>query len=542
VHERSVDVVVVGAGPVGLMLAGELTRHGARAAIVDKASGTKSISKALIQHVRTQEVMDAAGVSEAVRAASVPLRRVEVHAYGRHVGAWRLDEVDSPYPSPVILGQDQTERILEQRLNNLGVRVRWGCEALAVEQDASGVRVRVNDEAGAQDIEASYAVGCEGSDSVIRAAADMSFHGERYTGEQFIQADCKIRWPYPNGVSHLFLTHHGDGADSGYLMVIEMPNDVVRVFASLPDDDPPRHDDPTLDDVQAALRRLGAPDAELYDPIWLARYRTSHRTANTFRAERLLVAGDAGHVHVPIGGQGMNTGLQDAFNLGWKLASVATGNAAPGLLDSYSAERVSVAEHLIGGTDRAYRFVLHPGAPARAAVKRLGPFILRLDAVQRAFRTTLEEVGINYRGGPLSTDTVRGGKIKAGDRAPDARIVDAQSLTTTTLFDLMRGTHWTLLLFTAEGGAPASALSRAADIAGRHGAKPIVITRARDRIDSGPVATVLDGAGYAHGAFGVSRPTAYLVRPDWYVGYRGSVADSAGLGAYCQRLLPGPRP
>lgn len=535
--EQSVDVVVAGAGPVGLMMAAELTRHGARVAVVDKSSGTKSISKALIQHVRTQEVMDAAGVIDAVRAAAVPLQRVEVHAYGRHIGAWRLNEVDSPYPSPVILGQDRTEQILEQRLNALGVRVRWGSEAVAVEQDAHGVRVRVKNDHGEQEVDAAYAVGCEGSDSVIRAAARLSFEGERYTGEQFIQADCKIRWSYATGASHLFLTDHGDAGASGYLMVIEMPNDIVRVFVSLPDDNPPRHDDPMLDDVQNALRRLGASDAELYEPIWLARYRTSHRTANTFRAGRLFVAGDAGHVHVPIGGQGMNTGLQDAFNLGWKLAAVAAGDAAPSLLDSYSAERVPIAEQLISGTDRAYRFVLHPGSFARGVAKRLGPFILGLDVVQRAFRATLEEVGINYRGGPITTDRSRGGKVKAGDRAPDARVVDAQSQDTMRLFDLMRGTHWTLFIFTADCGAPVPQVSAAAVIAARHGVKAVVVDRAPTWFETGAATNVLDRAGDAHHAYGERRPTAYLVRPDWYVGYRGPLADTASLEAYCQRVF-----
>ena len=538
--EITVDVVVIGAGPVGLMLASELTRHGARVAIVDKSSGTKSISKALIQHVRTQEVMDAAGAIDEVLATSLPLRRVEVHAYGRHVGAWRLDEVDSPYRSPVILGQDQTERILQQGLNQLGVHVRWGCEALSVVQDVQRVRVRVKDDHGESEIDAAYAVGCEGSDSVVRVAAGISFEGERYTGEQFIQADCKIRWSYPTGASHLFLTHHG-GGDSGYLMVIEMPDDAVRVFVSLPDEDPPRHDDPTLEDVQNALRRLGAPDAQLYDPIWLARYRTSHRTAKTFRAGRLFVAGDAGHVHVPIGGQGMNTGLQDAFNLGWKLAAVATGKAPAALLDSYSAERVPVAERLIGGTDRAYRFVLHPGRLARVAAKRIGPLVLGSDRVQRAFRTTLEEVGINYRGGPITTDTVRGGKVRAGDRAPDAWVVAAHSNDTTRLFDVMRGTQWTLLLFSAAGAAPLASLSEAADIAARHDAKPVVVSKVPTAVDARAGVSVLDRAGYAHRAYGVTRPTAYLVRPDWYIGYRGPIADTADLNAYCGRMLARPQ-
>ena len=518
---------------MGLLLAAELTRHGATCRVVDRSAGSKLISKALIQHVRTQEVMDAAGAIGAMKGEALPLRRVEMHAYGRRVGAWRLDEIDGPHTGPIIIGQNRTEHLLEAHLNGLGVHVEWNSEAIAAEQDEAGVRITVR--AGGHDeiVAARYAVGCEGSDSLIRKAAGLTFEGERYTGEQFIQADAKIRWSYPTGASHLFLT------EKGYMMVIEMPGDIVRVFVSLPDDDPPRQDDPSLEDVQNALRAMGSAEAELYGATWLARYRTSHRTTNGMRNNRLLLAGDASHIHVPIGGQGMNTGLQDAFNLGWKLAAVAGGSAPERLLDSYDSERLAIAKQLIAGTDRAYRFVLHPGALGRGVARHLGPFILGLDVVQDGFRTVLEEIGLNYRHGPITEDHGGTGDVRAGDRAPDAVVVDAASLETISLFDLMRGTHWTLLLFVgaSNGASRGSEMENAAHAAAKLGIRPIIVAQGLETLALEGATLVRDRGGHAHEAYGVDEPALFLIRPDWYIGFRGRPRDAAKLSDYFGRVM-----
>lgn len=435
------DVFVVGAGPVGLTLASELARHGVRCRIVDKTPGTKNISKALVLHVRTQEVFEAMGAIDEAKAQSKPLHQVELHAYGKHIGHWRLDGLDSPYPSPVIIGQNRTEHILEQHLKSFGVSVEWQVEATGFQQDADGVAVRLRHADGQEEIaRAQYVIGCDGSKSMVRQTLGLLFEGDRYEAEQFIQADAKIRWSLPKGVSYLFLT------EAGYMMVIEMPDDIVRVFISLPDTDPSNHAEPTLKEVEDALNRLGQTDAELYDPVWLARYRTSHRRAPRFREGRTFLAGDAGHVHVPIGGQGMNTGIQDAFNLAWKLAYVIKGAARPEMLDSYDAERHPVAVALLSGTDRAYRNILHPSELLQNAARLFGPFILSLEPVQTRFRNTLAELEIGYKDSPIAEDHGGSSGPATGERAPDAVIVTLPAKETVRLFELFRGTHWTLLL------------------------------------------------------------------------------------------------
>ena len=537
-----VDVLIAGAGPVGLALAAELTRHGVRPRIVDKTIGTKTISKALILHVRTQEVFDAMGIVGHAIERSVPMTNVQVHAYGRRIGQWRFTEalIDSPHTHPVILGQDRTEKILEDHLSSMGMSVEWNTEAIAFEQDAEGVTVRLRLPDGSQEeVRAKYLVGCEGAHSMTRKAAGLDFKGEAYTGEQFIQADCKIRWELPKGSNYLFLT------DVGYMMVIEMPEDIVRIFISLPDENPANNEAPTLEDIRSNLVRLSGFEAPLSDDVWLARYRTSHRRASTFQKDRIFLAGDAGHIHVPIGGQGMNTGLQDAFNLGWKLGAVVLGTAKPSLLESYSAERVPVAEQLLTGTDKAYRFVLHPDDLMKRAARTFGPFLMSLERVQEKAVSTLEEINIAYHVGTLTEDHGGSHGPKAGERLLDAVVVHSPSLATTNLFDATRGTQWSAFLFS--GIDPThNVLPQLEEVAARidtqfgETVKPLLIL-AKGFPTAGPRSTLLDRANFAHDKYGVKNACLYIIRPDWYIGFRGSLNDSDNLLEYLGKHL-NPRP
>jgi 3-(3-hydroxy-phenyl)propionate hydroxylase len=243
----------------------------------------------------------------------------------------------------------------------------------------------------------------------VRENAGLQFIGQRYEGQAFIQSDSKIRWSLPRGSSYLWFT------EQGYMMVIEMPNDIVRTFISVPDTDSAKRT-ATLEEVNDALNRLGGVDAELYDPIWVALYRVNHRAAPAFRSGRVFIAGDAAHEHVPIGGQGMNTSIQDAFNLAWKLAYVMKGHARPDLLDTYDVERHPVAQSLLSGTDQAYTRLLKAGDLAKYAVRALGPTLLASDTIRNKMREFLEEIGVNYREGPITADFGGSSGPEAGDR------------------------------------------------------------------------------------------------------------------------------
>ena len=549
------DVLVLGAGPVGMTLANELARHGVRPRIVDKAPGIREVSKAMILHVRTQEVLEKVGVARRLAAEAEPLTEVVVHAYGKHIGAWDLDAIDSPYKHPLILGQNRTQHALRDLLTAQSVEVQWNSEAVSLDITDEGVAAtlkttdpesgRINEET----VIARYVVGCEGSNSLVRRTLNLTFAGDRYTGEQFIQADCRIKWALPKGRSYLFLTA------VGYLMVIEFPGDVVRVFISLPDNPEAAgaqaaanqlgavesaSEEPTLDEIQTHLTQLSGFDCELSDATWLARYRTSHRYANRFGQGRAFIAGDAGHVHVPIGGQGMNTGIQDAFNLGWKLAGVVKGALRPAILESYHDERHPVAESLIKGTNFAYTGILAPNEIRQCAARLFGPFLIRSHAVQDFMRNTLEELKVFYPGSPLNLDLGGTQGPKPGERVLDATLVRASDRATVTINGLTRGASWSAVLFGGRGGESAiDSLGALADsIAERFGGavSPYAIVAGRQA----PTAVgnwLLDCLHLAHERYGVTGPAFYLLRPDTYIAARGPLADGAKLIAYLDGIF-----
>ena len=549
------DVLVLGAGPVGLTLANELVRHGIKPRIVDKAAGIREVSKAMILHVRTQEVLDKVGVAARLAQEAEPLTEVVVHAYGKHIGAWDLSGMDSPYEHPLIIGQNRTQHALLDLLASKGIDVEWNTEAIAMTltDDGATVTLKTTDEREgvAEKIEARYVVGCEGSNSLVRRSLGFSFDGDRYTGEQFIQADCRIRWALPKGRSYLFLTA------VGYLMVIEFPNEVVRIFISLPDKPDATgareaagqfgavestNEEPTLAEIQAHLTELTGFACELWDPIWLARYRTSHRYADRFSRGRAFIAGDAGHVHVPIGGQGMNMGIQDAFNLGWKLAGVAKGNLRTEILESYHAERHPVAENLIKGTNFAYTGILAPSQARQYAARLFGPFLISNPAVQDFMRNTLEELKVFYPSSPLNLDLGGAKGPKPGERVLDATLVRASDKATVTINALTRATSWTLLLFGGLEVAATDQISTAAKmLADRFG--DVVITYPIVAEKTAPEFAgnwLLDSLHLAHARYGVTRPAFYLLRPDTYVAVRGHLSEIDKLIAYLEAIFARP--
>jgi 2-polyprenyl-6-methoxyphenol hydroxylase-like FAD-dependent oxidoreductase len=536
-QHAKVDVAVIGAGPVGLTAAAELIRHGLKVRIVDRRDGPVLHSHAAVIHVRTQEVFEAMGVADRIVPRGYPLEYVWLNAFDRPLGGIRLYGVDGPYPGPRTISQHLVETLLTEHLETLGAVIDRPVEATGIVEDAGGVEVTLRHPDGADErFRADYVLGCDGSHSLVREVAGIDFPGERYDGLEFIHADAHVRWSFPTGRAYVHVTKHR--------LLLLFPFDgtgFYRVLCARTDQDPNNQTEPTLAELQEILRELsGDAEAELYDVEWLTRWRSAHRLADHFRRGRLFLAGDAGHIHVPVGGQGMNTGIQDAFNLAWKLAAVIKGEAAPALLDTYEQERHPVAEDLLKGTDRGFHLMVQPSDLASLAMKLFGSTVLGLEAVQDRLRRVLGEVTISYRASPLTED--HGGSIGpiAGDRVPDGVIVRASDRRTIRLLQALQGETWHLLMFAglepdAEGP---NVLDVGREVVRRFGRSvtPILVTPTRQPA-SWTGMTLYDRQHLIHDCYGVGPPALYLIRPDWYVGFRAAGDRGEALIGYLERWL-----
>ena len=537
------DVLIVGAGPVGLTAAAELTRHGARVRIVDKRIGPVTYSQAAMVQVRTQEVLAAMGIADDWLDLAQPVERLTLRAFGKKLGVVHPGGVDSPYPAPLFIGQDVTERLLIEHLARLGVQLERQVEATHFTPYADRVSVRLRhlmDNGREEIVRAPWVVSCEGSSSKARDAVGIPFDGARYTGQEFLQADARVHWSYPTGDGYGFVNKERT--------LIMLPFDaggLYRVLCARSEQVGGPQGPPTLEEMQTVAREMtGDPGLWLSDPLWLNRFRTQHRLAGRFREGRVFLAGDAGHVHVPVGGQGMNYGMQDAFNLAWKLAAVVRGDAHPEpLLDSYNTERHRVDAELLHGTDAGFRALVQPGAWKGLAMRLVGPMAVGSETVQDRVKTLLSGVKVHYPGSPLSEDHGGASGPAAGERAPDVPVVVLSRRETVPLFRLLYPTgRWTLLLFGGLEPTEAACWKLAATGAvvltdfGRLVNAHFVLTELdlATSIEGGSV--LLDREHNAHERYGAKHPCFYLVRPDGYVGFRGGVEQGGDLVAYLYRV------
>ena len=538
------DVLVIGAGPVGLTLAAELQRHGVRVRLVEKKTEPNQQPNAAIVHVRTLEILSAMGAVEGFLKQGYAFPGMHFHFFGKKSVFINIGGLDSPFPLPRTLGQQFTEQIIRDHFIGLGGMVENGVEAIGIEQDADGVRVKLKHltENNREEMAAArWAVGCEGSASITREAAKIDFPGERYPGKEFLQCDAKVRWTYPHGFGYMFRTE-----THTLLFFAYDTKGHYRIICARDDANPENHTPPTLEEIQDLVRTIADPAAELYDPLWFNRFRSGHRIATRFREGRTFIAGDAGHVHVPIGGQGMNYGMHDAFNLAWKLAAVAKGEARPELLDSYMAERHPADERLIKATDIGYRMMVHPNAVADFALHHVAPNVIGLDLVQERIKNILGEMDVAYPASPLTEDHGGSHGPQPGDRAPDAVIVRMPGRTTETLFDVLRTTKWSLLLFA--GAAPSvgdvEVLEKlAASVSAKYGTRVAAhLILAGDPPvpvhENWAASVVMDRQHDAHEKYGaMGGPCIYLIRPDWYIGFRAGVENRGKLAEYLERVL-----
>jgi len=579
------DVLVVGAGPTGLTLGLQLHQFGARVRVVDRLPDRVNQSRAVVLQPRSLEVLAGSGGAEEMLECGNRAVRLDIHGRRDRVRSAPLFDIglgDSAYPFLLFLSQAETERILTERLAAGGVRVERGTELVgfdagqeatgkeatgqgAMGKEATGKRGAGRQVAGeeaadgggagdgavvcrlrhadgrVEEVAARFVVGCDGAHSAVRSGAGVEFVGRAYP-QTFVLADVEADGLEPGAV-HMFMTLRGIlfffplGTPATWRMLSMRPEARTGPAETTAGPGAERPGGAragaaggvsdgslTLAEAQAIVDSHATRPVRLHDPVWLTTFRLHCRRAKHYRVGRVFLAGDAAHIHSPAGGQGMNVGIQDSVNLGWKLAMVCAGVAPPDILDSYEVEREPVGREVLRFTDRAFAAATSTNPVVRLIRATLVPRVLPVLLAARPVRATafrvVSELGITYRDSPLSVDAAGTGRDgpRAGDRLPDGPV--------------------------RKDGAP-STLHAALAAPGWHElvASPGQL-RVR-RIWPAPAGEVslTDPDGQVSSRLGLTsqREMRFLLRPDGHIGYRGPATDDAAAAAYLRTWLPGYR-
>lgn len=537
------DVLIVGAGPTGLTLAAQLHSFDLRTRLVDRLLDRTRESRALVVQARSLEVFQSLGLADALVARGRTTARLQIHIDDRitvEVQLGDIGAVDTRFPFLLFVSQAETEAVLGEHLTSVGMVVERGVELISFQVGEDGVTCALRHTNGREEqVRARYLVGCDGAHSTVRRGAGILFHGDAYP-QHFVLGDVEIDGPLERDSIHSF------AAGQGFAMFFPLGRPRswriigMEANASGAADGVGGTNDLSLAELQSVADRSTGGRLRLYDPAWLTRFRLHHRLTAHYRAGRVFLAGDAAHIHSPAGGQGMNTGIQDAWNLGWKLALVVRGVADDALLESYEAERWPIGRFLLRTTDRIFSVFTTVASTSPLAawlryvvVSRLLPWVVSWRGGRALAFRAISELAIHYRKSPAVTEgqprLQRG--PKAGDRLPDASVTrDGRD---TSLHRELAGPHLHLLLC----GAPERwDAAQVAALRGSYGdllAVHYLVAKAHS-------GTLHDGDGTTFIRLGIKEAAQYLVRPDGYVGFRSGGPDLNGLSGFLARWFPGP--
>lgn len=500
------DILIVGAGPTGLTLACELAVRGVPFQLVDAVEGPFPGSRAKGVQPRSLEVFDRLGiVEEIVNAgqADLPYRQYTNDGRFRDVPRTVPDaRSDVPWPVSLLIPQWRTEAALRDRLKALGNDVEYGTTLVGAQADFDGVRATLQRASGTEQVEVAWLVGCDGGRSTVRHVAGLQFLGETHEDMRMLVGDLHVE-----GVDRAHW-HIWRPAAGGFLAMAPLTGtDTFQIQIAI---GPKSPESPTLENFQQLVERYtGRTDIRLSAPTWTSLWRANVRMVDRYRAGRIFVAGDAAHVHTPAGGQGLNTGIQDAFNLGWKLAAVQLG-AHSALLDTYEAERMPVARHVLDLSSKL----------ADTAVSSKTEGLIARDK-------DISQLNIHYRESSLSSE-LRSipGRVRAGDRAPDAPGLQDREGAILRLFDVFRGPHATLLAF-GDGWVPV--LEAAVAASGNAVCAIRVLSAGASLSNTGGVRTLVDALGHASAAWEPGAGALFAVRPDGVVGFANDRPDAEAL-------------
>ena len=495
------DVLIVGTGPTGLVLALWLTKLGVKVRIIDKTAEPGTTSRALAVQARTLELYRQLDLAGAVVSRGHKVPAVNLWVKGEPKARLPFETIGAdltPYAFLEIFPQDQHERLLIERLSAFGVSVERQTELVSFQDDDDRTTARLRKAGGVdEDCEASYLAGCDGARSTVREALGTGFPGGTYR-QIFYVADVDASGPPLNGELHVDL----DEAD--FLAVFPLAGvGRARLIGTVRDERADRAETLKFEDVSdRAIQHL---KLQVNKVNWFSTYHVHHRVTEHFRKGRAFLLGDAAHIHSPAGGQGMNTGIGDAINLAWKLAAVLQGRAPDSLLDSYEAERIGFARRLVATTDRAFSLATADGWLADILRTRIVPFLMpkltTFEAVREYMFRTVSQITLNYRGGPLSKGAA--GHVHGGDRLPWVPIDGSDN------FEPLAAMTWQVHVY----GSPMPELRKWCS---EHNI-PLHIFDWRSDYERA----------------GLARNALYLLRPDTYV----ALADATGAPAASARYF-----
>lgn len=500
----SSPILVVGAGPTGLTCALSLARRGVAVRIVDKSTGPAQASRAMVVHARNLEFYRQLGFADEVVAAGIEIDRVHLREAGHDAATFGFGDIGeglSPYPFLLCYPQDDHERLLGAKLREAGVEIEWDTALTGLTQDDDGVDAALDSPTGPQTLRAPYLFGADGAHSAVRRALGIGFPGGDYE-QLFYVADVEAAAAGREMV--MSLDAHG------FALSLPVRSSGMRRLIGLVPPDMADRKDLGFEDIRPHIERLAGTRVDRLN--WFSLYHVHHRVAERFRVGRCFIGGDAGHIHSPVAGQGMNTGIGDAYNLAWKLADVVRGRAGAQILDTFEPERIGFARALVATTDRVFTGVVGGGVGSSllrtVVMPHILPMLTGFSAVRRAMFRAVSQVRIAYEDSALSRGEA--GHVAGGDRLPWVADIDN--------FAPLQSLDWQLHVH----GQPTPALQQAADRLGL----PL---------------HAFAWTQHAHQA-GLHENAAYLVRPDGYVALADKVQDPAAFTRYATDVGLGRQP
>ena len=532
-------LLIVGAGPTGLVLATHLARHGIRARIIDQAEGPSPTSRALGIHARTLEIFDQLGVIAPILQRGRILREFHLFKEGRRLRSVPIQGINSPYPFILTLPQSETERILIRRLESLGVTVEWQTRLDSLQQEGAEIQAQLIHAKGSREtLSPHFLVGCDGATSTVRQQLGIPFEGASLP-TWFGLADLHVPVGLSSDGPSLFL------AREGLLFFIPLPGEnSFRLVFPLPEQ--PEEGEPELSwpKIQELVDRRTNRELDIRDPWWFSRFRTGRRAVPTLIHGSILLAGDAAHIHSPVGAQGMNSGIQDAHNLGWKLALTLRGEASPQLLQTYEEERLPVARRILHTTQLTTRMLTGHHPLIRSLRNTflplaLGTSPLRSRLLRIASQTEFDYSQSSLIGEDIGPDVSPRGP-KPGERAPDFALHALQDEDPTGLHPLLRAPRHTLLWFTLSGELipqdlhPLIDIDSLSELLDLH----IFIRDALPAWETPPGVNIHhDQSGQGHQIYNPEARSLYLIRPDGHIAWRSRPANFSALANFLRRVF-----